>query len=104
MDNPVQRRPVGGRWPAFVASPGQQYWLSVVPDQTYPPQWGWATGSGGDAASVQDFQGSRGTIDSDLAFTLAGVVVPEPSEYAALTGAAILGFALYRRSKAGGKA
>ncbi len=89
---------------AFVASPGQQYWLSVVPDQTYPPQWGWATGSGGDASSVQDYLGDRGTNGSDLAFTLAGVVVPEPSEYAALTGAAILGFALYRRSKTGGKA
>ena len=26
----------------FVATAGQQYWLSIVADMAEPPQWGWA--------------------------------------------------------------
>ena len=33
---------------AFTAQAGTQYWMSVVPDLGFPPQWGWASGSGGD--------------------------------------------------------
>jgi len=72
----------------FVATGGTQYWLSVVPDLGFPPQWGWATGTGGDGVSYQDFFGSRSSLGSDMAFELRGAAVPEP---ASLT---LLGFGL----------
>ncbi len=63
------------------ASAGTQYWLSVIPDVGFPPQWGWTTATGGDASSFQDFFGSRSAIAADMAFTLSGgpAAVPEPS-------------------------
>ncbi|MBS0262123.1 MAG: PEP-CTERM sorting domain-containing protein [Planctomycetes bacterium] len=66
----------------FIAAAGHTYWLSIVPDLDYPPQWGWESGYGGDGVSYQDFFGSRGQIDFDLAFGLTGTplsnTVPEP--------------------------
>ena len=56
----------------YNAAPNVQYWISVVPDLSYPPQWGWATGTGGDTLSYQDFQDNRGALGSDLAFSLYG--------------------------------
>ena len=62
---------------------GVQYWLSIVPDIGFPPQWGWESGTGGDGAAYQCFLGSCGPITTnDLAFTLLGAAVsntPEPS-------------------------
>jgi hypothetical protein len=65
----------------FTASAGQQYWLSIVPDTAYPPQWGWATGTGGDGAAYQDYMGSGAATVYDMAFTLQGAPVPEPAFY-----------------------
>jgi hypothetical protein len=74
----------------FFANGGTQYWLSVVPDLAFPPQWGWAEGSGGDGVSYQDFLGSRSRLPHDMAFTLNGGSpgVPEPSTWAMM----LLGF------------
>ena len=68
----------------FNAAAGTQYWLSIVPDQAFPPQWGWETGVGGDGAAYQCFLGSCGPVGNDLAFTLTAV--PEPSSLLLLAG------------------
>jgi hypothetical protein len=62
---------------AFQALGGTQYWLSIVPDIGYPPQWGWASGTGGDGISYQDFFGARSQLSTDMAFSL-GTSTPEP--------------------------
>ncbi|HSQ95590.1 MAG TPA: PEPxxWA-CTERM sorting domain-containing protein [Croceibacterium sp.] len=73
----------------FSANAGTQYWLSIVPDLAFPPQWGWAQGSGGDSISYQDFFGARSQLSNDLAFTLNGTPgVPEPATWAMM----LLGF------------
>src|SRR5271166_6379259 len=64
----------------FGALAGTEYWLSIVPDLSFPPQWGWETGTGGDGKGWQCFTGC-GSIPNDLAFGLNGTVnsgVPEP--------------------------
>ena len=68
----------------FAAAAGTEYWMSIVPDLGFPPQWGWAAGSGGDGVAYQCFFGSCGfNIPEDLAFTLNGgnqpPPIPEPS-------------------------
>ncbi len=85
----------------FVATAGTSYWLSVVPDLNFPPQWGWAQGTGGDGGSYQDFLGGRGKLNADLAFSLTGTAgVPEPSAWAMmLAGFGLLGLALRRREQ-----
>ena len=64
----------------FTASAGTQYWLSVVPDMGFPPQWGWASGTGGDGIAYQDFFGTRSQLSTDMAFSLVGntTATPEP--------------------------
>lgn len=64
---------------AFQAQAGIQYWLSVVPDLGFPPQWGWLGGTGGDGLAYQDFLGSRSSVSPDRAFQLTGTGVPEPA-------------------------
>ena len=65
---------------SFTASAGTQYWMSLVPDVGFPPQWGWETGTGGDGAAYQCFVGTCGAIPNDLSFALfANSSVPEPS-------------------------
>jgi len=74
---------------SFIASSGTQYWLSVVPDLGFPPQWGWSSGTGGDAASYQDFFGARSQQGFDMAFTLNGTsATPEPVSFL-LAGSAL---------------
>jgi hypothetical protein len=78
----------------FDAAAGTTYWLSVVPDLGFPPQWGWSTATGGDGISYQDFFGVRGQLSADMAFTLLGGV-PEPASWALmLCGVAGLGASL----------
>ncbi|MBA2919554.1 PEPxxWA-CTERM sorting domain-containing protein [Sphingomonas sp. MAH-20] len=83
----------------FAAAAGTQYWLSIVPDVAFPPQWGWATGSNGDGVAYQDFFGSRSRLTADLAFTLTGnAAVPEPATWALMLGGfGLAGAALRRR-------
>jgi hypothetical protein len=86
---------------SFNAVAGHQYWVSVVPDLGFPPQWGWASGTGGDGQAYQDFFGSRGQIANDLAFTLHGNAVPEPGTWALMIlGFGMAGVALRRRATA----
>lgn len=78
----------------FVAQAGTEYWLSVVPDVGFPPQWGWATGTGGDGIAFQDFFGTRSELFNDMAFSLEGPCscVPEPASLILLgTGVFALG-------------
>jgi hypothetical protein len=63
----------------FAAIGGTQYWLSIVPDLGFPPQWGWnKTNPPGGGISFQDFFGERFQRD-DVAFQLQGNEVPEPA-------------------------
>ncbi len=84
----------------FSASAGTQYWLSIYPDEGFPPQWGWASATGGDGVSYQDFFGSRSQLAADMTFSLIGgnVGTPEPSSLM-LLGAGLLGFASKLRRK-----
>jgi len=85
---------------SFSAAAGTQYWLSIVPDLAFPPQWGWENSSVGDGAGYQIFFGSGGAITSDSAFTLNDTPskVPEPVTLS-LFGAGIAGAAAMRRRK-----
>lgn len=69
---------------SFVAAAGTEYWMSIVADLGYPPQWGWETSLAGDGTAYQNFQGTLSRVPSDLAFTLLGAsaAVPEPSSLA----------------------
>jgi len=78
---------------------GIPYWLSVVPDLSFPPQWGWATGTGGDGKAYQNYFGTGGQIGFDQAFTLIGTSgVPEPGTLVML-GTGVLGLAGAMRRK-----
>lgn len=88
---------------AFQAQAGTTYWLSIQPSMDFPPQWGWATGTGGDGLSYQDFFGTRGQQTFDLAFSLTSTPsnVPEPGSLV-LAGLALVGLMTASRwSKAG---
>lgn len=86
----------------FTATGGTNYWLSIVADSTYPPEWGWETagvvGAGlsyrGTTTLVQNISGG------DFAFSLSSPSpVPEPASLALLgIGLAALGFSRRRRS------
>ncbi|MFZ0707968.1 MAG: PEP-CTERM sorting domain-containing protein [Candidatus Korobacteraceae bacterium] len=76
----------------FTEASGVEYWLSVVPDLSFPPQWGWATGTGGDGAAYQSYFGQNGPLGADQAFTLIGTEVPEPGTLV-LLGTGVLGLA-----------
>lgn len=76
---------------SFLAQAGETYWLAIVPSLGWPPQWGWYTSSEGDGVAYQDFLGSRFQRDTDVAFSLTGQQVPEPSAILGLLGLGLLG-------------
>jgi hypothetical protein len=79
------------------------YWLSVVPDLSLPPQWGGATGTGGDGTSYQNFMGTLSATGVDMAFDITGSAIPEPSTWAMrMLGLAGLGFAGFRARRTRG--
>jgi hypothetical protein len=70
------------------------YWASVVPDIGFPPQWGWATGTGTDPG-YQCFFGTCGPTVG-FAYAVDGTPTPEPGTLSML-GIGILGLAGLRR-------
>ena len=77
--------------------PGTMYWVSVVPDVAFPPQWGWGTGLLGDGISYQTFFGVTSPLAADMAFEISGAT-PEPGTLI-LLGTGILGLAGSLRRK-----
>jgi PEP-CTERM motif len=73
------------------------YFVSVVPDLGFPPQWGWATGTGGANSAYQTFFGSTNPLDESMAFDVTGSAIPEPSTWVMMVaGFTGLGFAAFR--------
>ncbi|HVP55971.1 MAG TPA: PEP-CTERM sorting domain-containing protein [Candidatus Eisenbacteria bacterium] len=86
---------------SFAAAAGTEYWLSIVPDLAFPPQWLWETGTGGDSNNYQCFFGTCGNNPYDQAFALYAqqqTTIPEPSSLM-LLGSGILGAAGLLRRK-----
>lgn len=87
----------------FAALAGTQYWVSVVPDLGFPPQWGWSSGNGGDGNSYQDFFGSRSALGVDLAYCLNGSTgrVPESGDTLMLLAGGLVALGILRRMSHG---
>ena len=78
---------------SFNAAAGTTYWLSVVPDLPFQPQWGWTSSSTGDGISYTNFFGTLSSNPTDLAFALftqQQTTVPEPGSLM-LLGSGLLG-------------
>jgi len=86
----------------YAIDPGT-YWMSVVADVNYPPQWGLATSAAGTGNAWQDLFGTRSQLTgTNLAFDLEGTSaapVPEPGGWALMLAGGI-GLGLARRRRA----
>jgi len=82
-------------WQPYTLTAGT-YFVSVVADMTFPPEWGWATSATGANMGYQTFFGAGASTGQNYAFTLQGV--PEPAPVAAL-GLGALGLLIRRRRK-----
>jgi hypothetical protein len=79
---------------AFGAAANTPYWMSIVADLAYPPQWGWETATGGDNAAYQNYFGTGSPLNKDLAFSLVSTPdTPEPGSLALLIGLCVSGCA-----------
>jgi len=82
------------RWPELRHYCRYSVLVDVYPDLGFPPQWGWASGTGGDGIAYQDFFGSRSELGADMNFTLignsGGGTTPEPGTLL-LLGTGVLG-------------
>jgi hypothetical protein len=97
---PVYNYDVDDPWP-INCLPCGTYWMSFVPDVGFPPQWGWAGGTGGDGISYQDFFGVRSQLAADMAFQLDGHFdnqVPEPGTLI-MVGIGVLGVGTHLRRR-----
>jgi PEP-CTERM motif len=66
----------------FQVDANTKYWLSIQPTVDFPPQWLWRYGTGGDGQSAQiilSVSPNPSPVLQDLAFSLTGISVPEPS-------------------------
>ena len=84
---------------SFAATGGTEYWLSIVPDLAFSPQWGWDNSSVGDGLGYQKFFGVLGPISSDSAFTLNDTPVPEPITLSLFGAGLAAAFGMRRRMK-----
>jgi PEP-CTERM motif len=79
------------------------YWLSVVPDLGYQPQWGWGASTTGPGTGYQCFFGSCYFLPAagvNLAFDLIGKPVPTPEPGTlVLLGSGFVGIAGLLRRK-----
>ena len=81
----------------FDVLPGT-YWASVVPDLGFPPQWGWATATGG--TGYQCFNLACGLTGVGFAYAIDGVPTPTPEPGTlVMLGTGILGLAGTLRRK-----
>lgn len=88
-------------FPSIELGPGT-YWVSLVPDLDFPPEWLWVTGTGGDNFSYQDFFQQLDPLPYDFAFALDGTPItaptPEPASLL-LMGTSLLGAFGYGRRR-----
>jgi hypothetical protein len=86
----------------FSATGGTHYWMSIVADLIYPPQWEWETATGGNGTAYQVFNTVGNPISNDFTFSLvstAAVTTPEPGSVALLAGMGLTAAVCVRRRK-----